>query len=143
MLIIRVQSLSTHIKDLEARIKELESRNKKLQATISKSVLKKDAYNDEQIKAKFRALQYAIEDLVRKYFSNPKESPGWTSYNDIEALDDRDLFLQAHIAAKLADEYFGDDSQFFSYNANMDDKLAAFEKYLVERRGKLSQNPSL
>ena len=143
MLTIRVQSHSTHIKDLEARIKELESRNKKLQATISKSVPKENAYNDEQIKAKFRALQYAIENLVRKYFSNPKESPGWTPYNDIEAVDDRNLFLQAHIAAKLADEYFVDDAQFFSYNANMDDKLAAFEKYLVERRGKLSQNPSL
>ena len=138
-----MQSLSTHVQGLEARIKELESRNKELQATISKSAPKEDAYNDQQIKAKFRALQHAIEDLAKKRFRSKKERTGWSSYDKIEELDERNFFLQAHIAIILAEEYFGDDAQFFSYDSKMDDKLASFEQFLVDRRGELSQKLSL
>lgn len=143
MLTFQVQSVSTHIKGLEARIQELEARNKKLEERHQKSVTKEDPYNEQQIRAKFRALQYAIEDLVKKHFSATEDNTGWASYDNIVELDERNFFLQSHIATKLADEYFKDDAPFFSYNADMDDKLAAFEDFLVDRRGKLSQKPSL
>ena len=127
---------------MKAKIEELEEQKKDLQAIMENFVPKGDPYDDEQIKAKFRELQYAIKDVVNQNFRATKEKIGWASYDKIAEPDERNLFLQAHIATILAHEYFGDDAQFFSYDSKMDYKLADFENFLVDRGGKLRQKRS-
>ena len=138
----RVQSVSTHIGSLEARIGELELRNKELPATIARAKAEEDPYNDQDIRAQFRALQYAIKVIVEEDFSTKREITGWALYDKIAELDDRDLFLQAYVAAILAADYFGDDALFFSYDAKMDNKLGGFDKLQVDRGSKPTQKRS-
>ena len=142
LLNFRVQSVSTHIRDLEDRVEELELRSKELPATIARAKAEEDPYNDQEIRAQFRALQYAIKVIVEEDFSTKREITGWALYDKIAELDDRDLFLQAYVAAILAADYFEDDALFFSYDAKMDNKLGGFDKLQVDRGSKPTQKRS-
>ena len=115
--------------------------NRDLHAAIIESGQESDPFDDQQLAAKFRALEGKLHHLVKRHFPATRKTTGWKEYDNIRAQDDRELFLQAHIATVIAQEFFGHDARLFGLDEATEKSHAAFEKLLLEKNGKHEKRP--
>lgn len=114
--------------DLSLTVQE----NRKLHAIIIKSVQESDPYDDSHFSTNFAALEDKIFHLVKKHFSANGAITGWYEYDSVKESDDRDFFLQAHIATATAQALFSHEERLFGLDERTDRHLAAFETLLQD-----------
>lgn len=114
--------------------------NGKLHAMVAKSAQEIDPYDDQHITRQFTALEWHIGHLVRKHFPATRTKTSWKEYDNVRKADDRDYFLQAHIATVLAQMIFSHDARLFGLDGKLKEHQADFESLLQEHKGKPYQN---
>lgn len=117
--------------------------NRKLHAIIVQGGQDSHPYDDQNFTAMFGELQVQIEHLVKTHFPASRGETGWKEYDTVRAQEDRDFFLQAHIATVIAQEFFSHDARLFDLDERTEEGQAAFEKKLQECNGKHGQKPNL
>ena len=134
-----IQEQSNQQKDLIAQHKQELARKvqekQMLHAKIIENGREEDPYDDQHITTKFTALETEIEHLVKKHFSATRDQAGWKDYDNVRQPDDRDFFLQAHIATVLAEEIFIHSGRLFGLDERIEKYQASFEKLLQDSQG--------
>lgn len=130
--------IARHKEDLNQKLQE----NQKLHAIIAQSGQASDPSDDRYFTDRFKALQEQIEHLVKKHFPATQGETSWKEYDTVGTQDDRDFFLQAHIANVIAQEFFSHDARLFGLDEKTEECQAAFEKKLLGYNGKHGQKPN-
>ena len=112
---------------------------RKLHAIIAESAQDIHPYDDQHITKHFTALQGKIDHLVRKHFPATRTKTSWKDYDNIRDTDDRDYFLQAHIATVLAQSFFSPYVRLFGFEREIEQQQANFESMMEEHKGKHKQ----
>ena len=138
----KIQELNTHQETLVAQHKQELNRqmleNRKLHASILESGQQEDPYDDQHFTLKFSSLRTDIQHLVKKHFSPDGGKSTWREYDNLRELDDRDFFLQAYVANRIAEKFFGSDARIFGLEDTTNEHQASFEKLLQDSEGKSS-----
>lgn len=131
-------------KDLVAKYKHEYNRtilkNQELHAMIvEQSRQETDPNDDSHFATNFAALESKIFNSVKKHFSANGAITGWYEYDSVQQPDDRDFFLQAHIATATAQALFSHEARLFGLDEKTERHLAAFEKLLQDSHGEHGQ----
>lgn len=106
--------------------------NRELHVMIAKLVQESDPYDDSHFATNFAALENAIFHLVKMHFSVNGAITGWYEYDNVRKRDDRDFFVQAHIATVIAQALFSHKARLFGLDERTERHLAAFEELLQD-----------
>ena len=114
--------------------------NRRLHAIVAESAQEIHPYDDQHITKQFTTLSGKIEHLVRKHFPATQSKTSWKEYDNIRDTDDRDYFLQAHIATALAQRFFSPYVRLFGLEKKIEQQQASFESLLEEYEGEINRN---
>ena len=131
-----IQRLETNLDQCHEGLASKANELRKLHALVLQSQQSSEPPNNEDIRAKLNSLEGQIVNLMKKEFLKTKGRTGWRDFDDIEALDDRDFFLQADIANTIAKLLFAPALKVFGLDSNLDHALGEIENRLEQLPGK-------
>ena len=125
---IQIQQL---VEDLEQKKAE----NKILYTILASNRSEDDPLDDNYFTTAIGQLQADILAIVKRHFQHPKRTR-WSAFEAIRAADDRDFFLQSHIATSIECVFFIHEARVFSLDAKLEADQANFEAQLEAAQGK-------
>lgn len=112
---------------------------RKLHAIIAESRPESDPFDDHYFTTGFGTLAADIQSLVKRHFQTTRSNTRWRDFEHVKEPDDRDYFLQAHIATQIARGFFSHDARVFDLDSKLESHLAEFEDLLHQRQGEHRQ----
>lgn len=129
-------SLQDELDQQKALTAKYQQENQQLHAIIVNHCRQEsDPWDDGDIATKFAALESEIFQQVKRHFPAKHGLTGWSEYDNVGKLDDRNFFLQAHVATATAQAFFSHDARLFGLDEETYRHLAAFEKLLEDSHG--------
>lgn len=111
----------------------------RLTRIIIEAGISNDKYDDDTVRVMFRDLEGAIQHLVTRHFNaDVLESQNvWPEYKQLRQLEDRDSWLQAHIAREIARSIISDQAEpCFGLPETYEEDMCRLEQFLDEMDGK-------
>lgn len=108
---------------------------RRLHTMIAESRPESDPFDDNHFTTGFAELATAIQSVVKRHFQTTRSNTRWRDFEHVRETDDRDFFLQAHIATQLAHAFFSRNARLFDLDPKSEADLADFEDLLHQSQG--------